>query len=161
VLRTATRARGGRELLRLIMSLSRSQLHGIGAAQLVVWGATFYAIPPLLPRISAALDVTTTTLTLAITLGLVLNALLSLAVAAWIQRRGARGAMVAGSLVAACALLGLGTSPAAPIAFASLVLLGAAHAALLYEPAFAAISARTQDPAARTRGIQVVTFWGG
>lgn len=135
--------------------------HALGAAQLVAWGATFYAIPPLLPWISADLDVSMSALSVAMTVGLVLNALISLAVAAWIHRHGARTPMVTGSIVASVALVVLAASPGEAFALAGLALLGAAHAALLYEPAFAAVSSQTADPVARTRAIQVITFWGG
>jgi hypothetical protein len=144
------------------LALQRApSVHAIGAAQLVAWGATFYAIPPLLPRISADLAVPMSALSVAMTVGLVLNALASLAVAAWIQRSGARTPMVMGSIVASVALLVLASSSSEVIASGGLALLGAAHAALLYEPAFAAVSSHTADPVARTRAIQVITFWGG
>jgi MFS family permease len=100
-------------------------------------------------------------LSIAMTVGLILNAIGSLAVAAWIHRRGARAPMVTGSIVATLALLALASSPSALFAFGALALLGAAQAALLYEPAFAAVSSQTPDPIARTRAIQVITFWGG
>src|SRR5688572_28706806 len=109
--------------------------HAIGAAQLVAWGATFYAIPPLLPRISADLAVPMSTLLVAMTVGLILNAVGSLAIAAWIHRRGARVPMMTGSIVASIALVVIASSPTDAFAFGGLALLGAAHAALLYEPA--------------------------
>lgn len=136
-------------------------VHAIGAAQLVAWGVTYYAIPPLLPAISGELAVSMSALSMGITSGLLLNALGSLGVAAWIHRRGARAPMVTGSIVASVALLAIASSPSAAVACGGLALLGAAHAALLYEPAFAAVSSQTSDPVTRTRAIQVVTFWGG
>lgn len=135
--------------------------HAIGAAQLIAWGVTFYAIPPLLPQVSRALDASMSALAIAMTVGLVLNAFASLAVARWIDREGARGPMVAGSVLATAALLVLATSHAKASAYIAIAALGAAHAALLYEPAFAAVSTQTSDPIARTRAIQVITFWGG
>jgi MFS family permease len=135
--------------------------HALGVAQLIAWGATFYAIPPLLPQVSSELDVPMSTLSLAMTVGLVLNAFASLAVARWIHRKGARTPMVAGSVAATSALLVLATSQTPAITLAAIAMLGAAHAALLYEPAFAAVSTQTGDPIARTRAIQVITFWGG
>jgi hypothetical protein len=151
-----------RQLLRLIMGQATApSVHAIGAAQLVAWGAAFYAIPPLLPAISAELAVPMSSLSMAITIGLILNAFGSLLVAAWIRRRGARVPMVTGSIVASIALVLLATSATATLASAGLMLLGAAQAALLYEPAFAAVSAQTTDPIARTRSIQIIAFWGG
>jgi predicted MFS family arabinose efflux permease len=136
-------------------------IHAIGATQLIAWGVTFYAIPPLLPRISSSLDVSMSSLSVALTIGLVLNAFSSLAVARWIHRDGARAPMIAGSIIASLALVVLATSQLDVVAFVAITVLGAAHAALLYEPAFAAVATQTHDPIARTRAIQVITFWGG
>ena len=136
-------------------------VHAIGAAQLIAWGATFYAIPPLLPQVSRALEVSMSALSIAMTVGLVVNAFASLAVARWIHHKGARAPMVTGSILASVSLVVLATSQTTVSALVSIVVLGAAHAALLYEPAFAAISTQTSDPVARTRAIQVITFWGG
>jgi MFS family permease len=135
--------------------------HAIGVAQLIAWGATFYAISPLLPLISSELDLPMSTLSIALTLGLVLNAVASLGVARWIHRNGARAPMVAGSVAATSALVVLATSHTSATALVAIAMLGTTHAALLYEPAFAAVSTQISDPIARTRAIQVITFWGG
>lgn len=161
-----TRAGRDRELLHLsamrhVSVQHAPSVHAIGAAQLVAWGATFYAIPPLLPHISDAVGASLSVLSTALTVGLVLNALASLAVAAWIRRGGARVVMTTGSIVASLALVALAVSGTGPVAFAALAVLGAAHAALLYEPAFAAVSSHMTNPVARTRAIQVIAFWGG
>jgi hypothetical protein len=95
------------------------------------------------------------------TAGLLLSALGSVAVGAWIRRAGARWPMVAGTLVATSALVAMACSPPGPWIMAPLALLGATGAALLYEPAFAAVGAARADPAQRSRAIQLVSFWGG
>ncbi len=164
MLRTGTTGGSFDQLLRLTMMSTSGRgpsIHAIGAAQLIAWGVTFYAIPPLLPLVSSGLDVPMSTLSVALTVGLVLNAFASLAVARWIHRKGARTPMVVGSIAASLALVVLATSQTTAIALAAIAMLGAAHAALLYEPAFAAVSTQTSDPIARTRAIQVITFWGG
>lgn len=135
--------------------------HAIGVAQLVAWGVTFYAIPPLLPGISRGVGASMSVLSVALTVGLLLNAVASLAVASWIRRGGARAPMVAGSIAASFALIVLASSQSGPMAFTAIAILGSAHAALLYEPAFAAVSMQTRDPIARARAIQVITLWGG
>jgi predicted MFS family arabinose efflux permease len=142
-------------------SVRAPSVHAIGAAQLIAWGVTFYAIPPLLPDISTALDASMPALSVAMTVVLVLNAFASLAVARWIHHEGARAPMVTGSVLASVALVVLATSQTKVSALIAIAVLGAAHAALLYEPAFAAVSTQTSDPVARTRAIQVITFWGG
>jgi predicted MFS family arabinose efflux permease len=164
VLCARTRRGGDRELLRLTAMARRAtspSVHAIGAAQLVAWGATYYAIPPLLPRISADLSVATSTLAIGMTVGLVIHALAALAVARWIQRRGARVPMLVGSSVATCALVLLASSPAPAVAVIALAILGTSQAALLYEPAFAAVAAQSATAVERTRAVQVITFWGG
>jgi MFS family permease len=151
-------ARDAHPLLR--MTTRAPSIHAIGIAQLVAWGATFYAIPPLLPQIGADLSLSMSSLSGAMTIGLILNAFASIAVARWIHRRGARVPMMTGTIAAGCALVLLATSTGA-IAFLALALLCGTQAALLYEPAFAAVSAQSVDAGARTRAIQVITFWGG
>lgn len=135
--------------------------HALGAAQMTAWGATFYAIPPLLPWIMRDHAVSATALSLAMTAGFVLSAFGSVAVGAWIQRRGARAPMTGGTVVAAAAMLVLAASPAATVALAGVAVLGATGATLLYEPAFAAVGTHTRSPIARVRAIQIITFWGG
>lgn len=135
--------------------------HLIGRAQLVAWGATFYAIPPLLPAIHVEHGLSLATLSTAMSLSLALTAITSFGVSRWIARHGARAAMMTGTLLASLALVLLATSPNGAAAVGAIALLGVAHAALLYEPAFAAVSSQSPDPLTRTRAIQVITFWGG
>lgn len=145
------------------MSTSQSMPspHTIGAAQLVAWGVTFYAIPPLLPPIRRSVALSTTSLSLAMTAGLLLSAFGSVGVGAWIQRRGARAPMVLGTALATLALVGMALSPSPAGVLIGLTTLGATSAILLYEPAFAAVGAHTPDPVVRVRSIQIITFWGG
>src|SRR5690606_29191073 len=122
---------------------------------------TFYAIPPLLPPITRGLALSPTSVSLAMTTGLVLSAFGSVAVGAWIQRRGARGPMVFGTTLATLALAGMALVPSPAGVRVGLTVLGPTSAPLLYEPAFAAIGTHTRDPVIRVRSIQIVTFWGG
>lgn len=135
--------------------------HAIGAAQLVAWGATFYALPPLLPEIMRDVGLSAASLSWAMTAGLVSSALGSVAVGAWIHRRGARAPMVVGTVVATLALVGMAASPSGAGVLAGLAILGTTSAMLLYEPAFAAVASRASDPSVRVHSIQIVTFWGG
>jgi MFS family permease len=135
--------------------------HAIGAAQLVAWGVTFYAIPPLLPPITRGMAVSPASASVAMTAGLVLSAFGSVAVGAWIQRRGARGPMVFGTTIATLALVGMAISPWPEGILVGLAVLGSTSALLLYEPALAAIGIHTREPEVRVRAIQIVTFWGG
>lgn len=135
--------------------------HAIGLAQLVAWGVTLYAIPPLLPRIMHDVALSATSLSLAMTVGLLISAFGSVAVGTWIQRYGARAPMVGGTLVATLALFGMATSSSPAGVLVGLTALCMTSATLLYEPAFAAIGTQVRDPILRVRAIQIITFWGG
>ena len=135
--------------------------HAVGRAQLVAWGAAFYAIPPIVPSLLDELAISASTLGLAVGGGLVIAAFAAIPLGARIQRRGGRDVMTAGSIVAACALVVLACSSSSTGALVALVVLGGSHAALLYEPAFAALDATTSDPVQRVRAIHIITFWGG
>jgi predicted MFS family arabinose efflux permease len=135
--------------------------HALGAGQLLAWGATFYSVPTLLPRIAAERGLSITLLSLAMTGGLIASALASVFVFAWIERRGARPAMVLGTLAAIFALVVLAVEGRPEATVAALILLGASHAALLYEPVFAAIALHLTEDRERVRAVQVITLWGG
>jgi predicted MFS family arabinose efflux permease len=135
--------------------------HALGAGQLLAWGATFYSVPTLLPRIAAERGLSITLLSLAITIGLIASALASVFVSAWIERRGARLPMVLGTVGAIFALVVLAIDARPEATMAALILLGASHASLLYEPVFAAIALHVKEERERVRAVQLVTLWGG
>lgn len=147
------------------MRAERSTLHpsahALGVSQLVAWGAAFYAVPPLLPRLARERNLSLGALSIAITLGLACNAAFVPLVMRWIARRGPREPLLAGSIAAMAALCLLASTSSRAGTVFGLVLLGASQAGLLYEPVFAIITLFSTNPTERVRALQIVTLWGG
>src|SRR5262245_61059452 len=75
----------------------------------------------------------------AFSLGLAISALAAVPVGRWLDRRGPRGLMTAGSCLAAVLCLAWARVESAPALYAVWFGMGFAMAATLYEPAFAAV----------------------
>jgi predicted MFS family arabinose efflux permease len=106
----------------------------------VSWGVLYYAFLVLNPSIVADTGWSPTATMLAFSLGQVVAAVGGIAVGRVIDRRGPRLVMTAGSVVAAPALCLIAWSPNEAVFVAAWALAGAAMAAVLYTPAFSAIS---------------------
>ncbi|QUS41299.1 MFS transporter [Tardiphaga alba] len=131
----------------------------LAVTQILTWGILIY--PPVLtmPHLTAAHGWTLAFGMAGFTLGLVTSGLLSPTIGGLIDRHGGNAVMASGALAGA---LGLALMPFAmhPVAyFACWLLLGAAMATNLYDPAFAALT-RIFGANAR-RQITFVTFAGG
>jgi MFS family permease len=128
--------------------------------QVTGWGVLFYAFPVLQGSIAADTDWPRTWVAGAFTAGQVIAALGGVAVGRVLDRRGPRVLMTAGSGLAAGSLVLVATAGTpAGFAFAWMVA-GAAMAAVLYGPAFAAITG-WYDGADRLRALTVLTVAGG
>jgi len=111
----------------------------LALTEIVSWGVLYYAFGVLVPAMQAELGWSQALLGGGFSLALVVAALVSIPIGRHIERRGPRGVMSAGSLVASAALFAWSTV-AHPLAFlASAVVLGLAMAMVLYEAAFAAV----------------------
>jgi hypothetical protein len=131
----------------------------LGVTQILAWGAVFY--PPVLtvPLIAADRGFSFTFAMGGFSAGLLAAGFVSPTVGALIDRFGGHRVMPFGSLAGAAGLAGL-TIASHPVAyFAVWMLLGAAMAASLYDPAFATLGrifgARARQP------ITVLTLAGG
>jgi len=131
----------------------------LGVAQIVSWGTLFYSIGVLAAPIRAELDVGDVTLFGGYTAGLVVSGVAS----PWVGRRidafGGRAVLAIGSVLAAVALavLALARGPIS-LTFGWL-LAGAAMAATLYDPAFAALSQIAGT--SYRRAVTLLTLFGG
>lgn len=115
-------------------------VRALAVTETVSWGVLYYAIGALVLPMERDLGWSRSTVLGAFSLGLLVQGLCSLPVGRWLDRHGARGLMTAGS--AAAALLVAAWSQVQSVA-AYYVLwagLGAAMAAVLYEPAFAVVT---------------------
>jgi len=132
---------------------------GMAAAQLVSWGTLYYTFPLVVAPMHRSLGWSLPMLNGALSLGLLFQGIVSVPVGAWIDRKGGRGVMVAGSLAGGLAL-GAWAAVTTPWAFyLAWLLLGAGMAGVLYEPAFAVVTARFRPDAAQA--IVALTLVGG
>ena len=111
----------------------------LGVTQILAWGAVFYTPVLMLPLIAAERGFSFTFAMGGFSAGLLVAGLVSPTVGALIDRHGGHRVMPFGSLAGAAGLVGL-TLASHPLAYAAVwMLLGAAIAASLYDPAFATL----------------------
>jgi len=108
--------------------------------QITSWGVIYYAFPVLAPAIGRSEGWSLSGVTGAFSASLFTAALLGIAVGRWIERYGPRTVMTSGSLLAVPAVVAMASAPTYPAFFLAWVLLGVATSALLYPPAFAALT---------------------
>lgn len=104
------------------------------------WGILYYAFPVLAGRISADTGWSLTRLAAAFSLGLVVSAVLGIGVGRWLDRHGPRWLMSAGSVLGVVCLVGVALAPTFAWFVAAWAATGVAMSAVLYPPAFAALT---------------------
>jgi MFS family permease len=112
----------------------------LSVTEITSWGVLYYAFPVLAPAISADTGWSMTRLTAAFSASLLTAAVLGVAVGAAVDRFGPRPVMGTGSLLAVPAVVGLSQAPTYPLFVGAWIVAGAATSALLYPPAFAALT---------------------
>ncbi|RRS01296.1 MFS transporter [Glycomyces terrestris] len=137
----------------------RRVLIALCATQITSWGVLFYALPVLLADITADTGWSTAAVMGAFSIGLGASALAGIWIGHLLDRRGPRLVMTAGSVAAVLAVVGIATAPNLWWFTAAWVLSGVAQAAVLYKPAFAAIT--VWYGARRVRALTIVTLAGG
>jgi MFS family permease len=141
--------------------MTRRAVIALGMAQCVNWGVLYYAFTVLVVPVSTELGVSPWMATGAFSLALLVSALVSPLVGAWIDR-GHGPAMMRGGGWAATALLLLWAGlPDVISLYVVWMGLGACMATTLYEPAFAIVARAQADPAQRLRALAMVTVFGG
>ncbi len=127
--------------------------------QVVSWGVLYYAFPVLSGRIGAETGWSAPSLAAAFSAGLVVSALSGIAVGRWLDRHGPRWLMTLGSAVAVVAVTGMAWAPTIGWFVAAWMLAGLGMSAVLYPPAFAALT-RWYGPQ-RVGALTVLTLAGG
>src|ERR1700731_1981156 len=127
--------------------------------EITSWGILFYAFPVLLGHITTSTGWSATALTAAFSAGQLLAALTGIPVGRWLDHHGPRGVMTAGSLMAIPALVVIAAAPNLVWFFTGWLLAGIAMGAVLYPPAFAALT-RWHGPN-RVRALTVLTLAAG
>jgi MFS family permease len=131
----------------------------LSITETVTWGIVYYGFPVFLRPMEQDLGASRVAVTGAFSVGLGVSALAALPVGRWIDRRGARGLMTAGSCLATLLTFAWARVQSLPALYAVWFGMGLAMAATLYEPAFAAIVswfARRRD-----RALLTVTLAAG
>ena len=131
----------------------------LSVTQVISWGSLFYAISVLMAPIERELGWSRDAIVGAFSLSMVCTGLAAFPVGNLIDRYGGRHVMTAGSLLGATMLALLGMTTSLPAFYAIWIGLGIAMSAVLYEPAFAVITA-CFGPHAR-KGITTLTLPGG
>ena len=108
--------------------------------EITSWGVLYYAFPVLATDITADTGWSTPTITAAFSAALVLAALVGIPVGRVLDRRGPHLLMTAGSSAAVLAILAIAAAPTVWWFTAAWLLAGIAMAAVLYQPAFAALT---------------------
>src|SRR4051812_19631584 len=131
----------------------------LSVTQIISWGSLFYAIAVLIAPIERELGWSRDAIVGAFSLSMVCTGLAAFPVGNLIGRYGGRHVMAAGSLLGAAMLMLLSVSNSLPAFYAVWVGLGIAMSAVLYEPAFAVITACFGADA--RKGITTLTLPGG
>jgi len=113
---------------------------GLGLAQTLAWGSTYYLPAILANAMAAELGVASAWVFTAFSAGLLLSAFLGPAAGRLIDLHGGRRVLPGSSLVFAAGLAMLGTSTGLVSLFASWLVIGAGMSAGLYEAAFATLA---------------------
>lgn len=137
----------------------RRVLVALCVTEITSWGILFYAFPVLAGRITATTGWSATAITAAFSAGQLVSAGVGVAVGRRLDRRGPRAVMTAGSALGVLAVLVIATAPNLTWFFAGWLLAGAAMAATLYPPAFAALT-RWHGPD-RVKALTVLTLAAG
>lgn len=131
----------------------------LALGQIVAWGVLFYAFTVVVGPMQAGTGWSRTFLNAGLSLGLLVWGICALPVGAWIQRRGGRELMASASGLGGVALILMGAWPH-PVAYlVAWVLLGVGMAGMLYDAAFAVVTAAFGSQ--YRRGITLITLVGG
>jgi MFS family permease len=131
----------------------------LGITQIVSYGSVFYSFSLLMEPLQLALGATKSATVGAFSIALVVAGLCATHVGSTIDRIGGRMVMTTGSVAAGLLLVALSRVETLAGLYAVYACLGAAMAAILYEPAFAVLT-RIFGANAR-RAITTLTLFGG
>ena len=130
----------------------------LSVTETVSWGVVYYAFAVFLVPMQRDLDLSTTQLTGAFSLALLISAVAGIAVGRYLDRHGPRGLMTAGSVAATALVLAWSQVEGLTAFYALWVALGLVMAVVLYEPAFTVIAKWFPDAAERRRALTALTL---
>jgi len=136
-----------------------SRIVPLGIAQIISWGTLYYSFTLFLQPVESELGWTKTELTAAFSMALAVAGLASLPYGRWIDLRGGRGLMTAGSVLCAVLLALLSQVETQVMFFLIWAALGLAMASTFYEPAFTVLLINLKSNS--RRAITALTLLGG
>lgn len=128
--------------------------------QIVGYGVLFYAFGVFIAPIAEELHTSTTAVTGALTVCIMVSALASVPVGRWLDRHGGRALMTAGSVLGTAGVLAWSEVDTIWQLYAVFVLIGLSHAAVLYDAAFTVVVKQVAKNQ-RARSILVITVVAG
>ncbi|MPZ79693.1 MAG: MFS transporter [Actinophytocola sp.] len=127
--------------------------------QVTSWGVLYYAFPVLAGDITAATGWSTAAITAALSASQLVAALVGIPIGRHLDRHGPRAVMTAGSVLAVPAVVAVATAQNLAWFLAAWLAVGVAMGAVLYPPAFAALTRwHGPDP---VRALTILTLAGG
>ena len=138
---------------------SRRILSILCVTEVTSWGILYYAFLVLSPAITADTGWSTTSIVAAFSIGQLVAAVVGIPVGRLLDRYGPRWVMTAGSVVAIPALVVIATSQSLVVFGAGWFIAGVAMAAVLYPPAFAALTRWWGSD--RVRALMILTLAAG
>ena len=139
---------------------ARRIVAALAITQTVGYGTLYYAFAVFLTPLATDLHTTTTAVTGTFTASVLVSAALAVPVGRWLDRRGGRALMTAGSLLGVLMLLAWSQVDSLWQLYAVQIGIGAASAASLYEAAFAVIIA-WHTPDKRSNALLALTVVAG
>ncbi|GAB3683856.1 MFS transporter [Saccharopolyspora tripterygii] len=118
----------------------RRALVALCLTEITSWGVLYYAFPVLAPGITRESGWSLPAVTWAFSASQIVSAVAGIAVGRWLDRRGPRAVMTAGSVLAVPAVLGIAHAPSYGWFLLAWAVAGLAMAATFYPPAFAALT---------------------
>jgi predicted MFS family arabinose efflux permease len=131
----------------------------LGFTETVSWGATYYAFGVFVEPMQAELGWTRAQTTGAFSIALVVLGIAGVGVGQWLDRRGPRLLMTAGSIATVVVMLLWSTTHDLVSFYVVWIAMGLSWSATLYSPAFAAVTAHFRER--RTEALTVVTLMAG
>ncbi|TDD83816.1 MFS transporter [Actinomadura darangshiensis] len=136
----AGRAAGAQGPARYVSRAAGSPLAALCVTEITSWGVLYYAFPVLAPAITHDTGWSTSAIMAGFSAALIVAALGGIPVGRALDRRGPRALMTGGSVLAVLAILGVAAAPNLWCFTAAWLLAGVAMSAVLYQPAFAALT---------------------
>lgn len=141
---------GRRGRVRLVAVLS--------VTETISWGIVYYAFAVVLPAIANDLGTSETAVAAALALAVATSAVVGLPVGRYLDHKGPRALMTAGSVVAVLLITAWSQVDALWLLYLVWVALGIAMASTLYEPAFVVLAKWVPDARGRRRAMTTVTL---